>query len=526
MVPGPTEISDDLVARRREAHHAGPERAVRRQHERGKLTARQRIAELLDEGTFSEIDLLVRSPQGRLDRESADGDAEPAGRPYTDGVITGWGSVEGRRVFVFAQDFTVSGGSLGEASGDKVHKIMDMATRVGAPLGGLNDGAGARIQEGGVSLAAYGGIFRRNVNASGVIPQISVIMGPCAGGAVYSPAMGDFVFMVEGSSHMFITGPDVVKAVTGEEVSLEELGGAMTHATRSGVAGFVSPDEHRCLAEVRRLLSFLPAHSLQDPPRAEPTDDPERETPDLGGLLPADSHDAYDIRDVIGSVVDNGDMLECFARWAPNIVCGLARLDGYPVGIVANQPAVLAGVLDIDSSEKAARFVRTCDAFNLPLVSFVDAPGYRPGIDQEHEGIIRHGAKLLHAWCEATVPRIGIVVRKSYGGAGVVMNSRATGADLVFAWPSAELAVMAPDRAVDIIHRRDLDQSSDRAALHRRLASAYAAENANPYLAAERGYVDDVIDPARTRPVLIAALDVLRGQRQHLPERKHANVPL
>ena len=508
---------DDLRRRREEAYHAGSEQAVARQHERGKMTARERVLYLLDEGSFVETDLLARHRAEGVGLDE---------RPYTDGVVTGWGTVGGRQVFLFSQDFTVFGGSLGEVFAEKVHKVMDMARRVGAPFVGLNDGAGARIQEGVVSLVSYGEIFRRNARASGVIPQISVVMGPCAGGAVYSPALTDFVFMVDRTSYMFITGPDVVRTVTGEDVSLEELGGAMTHATRSGAAHFVSPDDKACLDDVRRLLAYLPQSNREEPPWAQPTDDPNRTSPELATVVPDSPTKPYDMLKVIGSVVDDGEFDEYAALWARNLVCGFARIDGHPVGIVANQPQVLAGVLDIDSSEKGARFVRTCDAFNVPLVTFVDVPGFLPGTDQEHGGIIRHGAKLLYAFCEATVPRIQVVTRKAYGGAYVVMNSKSIGADLAFAWPSAELAVMGPQGAVEIIHRRELEQAADPDARRAELVAEYAERHANPYLAAERGYVDDVIDPAMTRPCLVKGLAMLRSKREELPLRKHGNVPL
>jgi acetyl-CoA carboxylase carboxyltransferase component len=394
------------------------------------------------------------------------------------------------------------------------------------PRIGLNDGAGARIQEGVVSLHSYGGIFHRNVAASGVIPQISVILGPCAGGAVYSPAMTDFIFMVQGTSHMFITGPDVVKTVTGEDVTLEELGGAMSHATKSGVATFVSADEKACLDDVRYLLSFLPSNNLEEPPQVMSGDDPEREVPELVEMMPSSPNQPYDMKRVIAAVVDDGDYLEVHSHWAMSITCGFARVDGRVIGIVGNQPAVLAGVLDIDSSEKASRFVRTCDAFNIPLVTFVDVPGFMPGTDQEYGGIIRHGAKLLYAYCEATVPRIQIITRKAYGGAYVVMNSKSIGADLAYAWPSAELAVMGPNGAVEIVFRRELAEAGDPVARRAELVDEYTERYANPYIAAERGYVDDVISPADTRKVLARALAVLASKREELPRRKHGNVPL
>ncbi len=511
------ERLDELAKRREAAVHAGSERSVERQHAKGKLLARERVEYLLDDGSFHELDQLARH------RSTAAGLED---RPYTDGVITGWGTVDGRKVFVFSQDFTVYGGALGEVFAEKIHKLMDLALSVGAPVIGLNDGAGARIQEGVVSLASYGGIFWRNVQASGVTPQISVVLGPCAGGAVYSPAMTDFIFMVRETSHMFITGPDVVKTVTGEEVTLEELGGAQSHASKSGVATFVADDERSCLDNVRFLLSFLPSNNLEEPPHFEATDDPDGCCPELNEVIPASSNMPYDMHRVIESVVDDGEYFEYFPHWAQSITCGFGRIDGHPVGIVGNQPQILAGVLDIESSEKAARFVRTCDAFNIPLVTFVDVPGFLPGVDQEYGGIIRHGAKLLYAYCEATVPRIQIITRKAYGGAYVVMNSKSIGADLAFAWPSAELAVMGPEGAVNIVYRRELEGAADPVARRTELVDEYIEQYANPYVAAERGYVDDVIDPAETRIKLVAGLEMLRSKREELPKRKHGNVPL
>jgi acetyl-CoA carboxylase carboxyltransferase component len=403
---------------------------------------------------------------------------------------------------------------------------MDLALKVGAPIIGLNDGAGARIQEGVVSLASYGGIFHRNVQASGVIPQISVILGPCAGGAVYSPAMTDFIFMVRETSHMFITGPDVVKTVTGEEVTLEELGGAMSHASKSGVATFVSADEQSCLQDVRYLLSFLPQNNLSEVPAGDATDDPTRLCESLRTILPASANQPYDMKKVIAEVMDDGEFFEYFPHWAKSIVCGFSRLNGQAVGVVGNQPMVLAGVLDIESSEKAARFVRTCDAFNIPIVTFVDVPGFLPGVDQEYGGIIRHGAKLLYAYCESTVPRIQVITRKAYGGAYVVMNSKSIGADLAYAWPTAELAVMGPQGAVEIVYRRELQQAADPVARRTELVNEYTEKYSNPYAAAERGYVDDVIDPAETRIKLIAGFEMLKSKREELPRRKHGNMPL
>jgi len=518
-VPHPIEERlEQLATLREQALHAGSEAAVARQHDRGKLTARERLEKLLDPGSFVELDMLARHRAHGFGIENS--------RPLTDGVVTGWGTIDGRKVFVFAQDFTVFGGALGEVFAEKIHKVMDLAESVGAPMIGLNDGAGARIQEGVVSLDAYGGIFFRNVKASGVIPQISVIMGPCAGGAVYSPAMTDFVFMVKGTSHMFITGPDVVKTVTGEDVTQEELGGAMTHAAKSGVAGFVADDETTCLEQVRYLLSFLPQNNLEDPPYFEPEDDPDRRCENIVSLIPDAPNKPYDMKAVVHEVVDDGDFFEVHRHWAMNIVCGFARIDGHVVGIVGNQPQNLAGTLDIEASEKAARFVRTCDAFNVPLVTFVDVPGFLPGTDQEYGGIIRHGAKLLYAYCEATVPRVQIITRKAYGGAYVVMNSKSIGADLAFAWPSAEVAVMGPQGAVNIIFRKEIETADDPEARRTELIEEYTERFANPYIAAERGYVDDVIDPRDTRRVLARSLEMLRTKREQTPSRKHGNVPL
>ncbi|MDW3220567.1 MAG: acyl-CoA carboxylase subunit beta [Acidimicrobiales bacterium] len=508
---------EDLRERKEQALHAGSERSVQRQHDKGKMLARERIEYLLDEGSFNELDMLARhrAAEGVLDE-----------RPYTDGVITGWGTVDGRKVFVFSQDFTVMGGALGEVFAEKLHKVMDLALATGAPMIGLNDGAGARIQEGVVSLDGYGGIFHRNVQASGVIPQISVILGPCAGGAVYSPAMTDFIFMVREKSHMFITGPDVVKTVTGEEVTLEELGGAGSHSSKSGVATFVADSEEDVLDEVKYLLSFLPSNNLEQTPRLDSADDPDRLCPELDEILPESPNVPYDMKQVIGAVVDDGDYLEYHSAWGRSITCGFARVDGRAVGVVGNQPMMLAGVLDIESAEKAARFVRTCDAFNIPLLTFVDVPGFLPGVDQEYGGIIRHGAKLLYAYCEATVPRIQIITRKAYGGAYVVMDSKSVGSDLAFAWPTAELAVMGSQGAVEILYRRELADAADPEARRAELIEDYTDRLANPYIAAERGYVDDVIEPSETRRKVVAGLRLLESKREEMPQRKHGNVPL
>ena len=509
---------EDLRQRKEQALHAGAPRAVERQHSKGKMLARERIEYLVDPGSFHELDMLARH------RAHAAGLEE---RPYTDGVITGWGTIDGRKVFVFSQDFTVFGGALGEVFAEKIHKLMDLALKVGAPVVGLNDGAGARIQEGVVSLASYGGIFYRNVLSSGVVPQISVILGPCAGGAVYSPAMTDFIFMVRETSHMFITGPDVVKTVTGEEVTLEELGGAMSHASKSGVATFVAADEKACLDDVRFLLSFLPSNNLEEAPRVDTGDDPDRLCPSVARRsCRRRPNQPYDMKNVIREVVDDGEFFEYFPHWASSIVCGYSRINGQTVGIVGNQPMMLAGVLDIESAEKAARFVRTCDAFNIPLITFVDVPGFLPGVDQEYGGIIRHGAKLLYAYCEATVPRIQIITRKAYGGAYVVMDSKSIGSDLSYAWPTAELAVMGPQGAVEIVYRRELQQAADPIARRAELVADYTERFANPYAAAERGIIDDVIDPAETRIKIVAGLEMLRTKTEELPRRKHGNMPL
>jgi acetyl-CoA carboxylase carboxyltransferase component len=508
---------DDLRRRKDEAINAGPERAVERQHEKGKLLARERIDYLLDSGSFHELDMLVRH------RAHESGIEE---RPYTDGVVTGWGTIDGRKVFLFAQDFTVFGGALGEVFAEKIHKVMDLSLSVGAPLIGLNDGAGARIQEGVVGLDGYGGIFWRNVQASGVVPQISVILGPCAGGAVYSPAMTDFIFMVREKSHMFITGPDVVKTVTGEEVTLEELGGAFSHSTKSGVATFVGEDEKQVLDEVKTLLSYLPSNNLSEVPSFDTSDERDRLCPELNNLLPDSSNQPYEMREIIKTVVDDGEFLEYHSSWAENIVCGFSRLNGRSIGVVGNQPMRFAGVLDIQASEKAARFVRTCDAFNIPLITFVDVPGFLPGVDQEYGGIIRHGAKLLYAYCEATVPRIQVIIRKAYGGAYVVMDSKSVGSDLSLAWPTAELAVMGPQGAVEIIYRRELQEDKNPDLKRNELVEDYVERFANPYVAAERGFVDDVIDPTETRKRLIDGLEMLASKRTETPRRKHGNVPL
>ena len=516
------ETTEEKLAWLRElseaAANAGTEKAIARQHDRGKLLARERIDLLLDPGSFVELDRFVRH------REIEFGMRE--NRPWGDAVVTGYGTVFGRPVCVFSQDFTVFGGSLSEVFAEKVCKVMDLAVKVGCPVVGINDSGGARIQEGVVSLAGYAEIFWRNVQASGVVPQISLIMGPCAGGAVYSPAITDFVLMTEGSSYMFITGPDVVKTVTGEDVSFEDLGGAAAHATKSGVAHLAAPDEESCIDDARYLLTFLPQNNLETAPYAPPTDPVDRESPELDTVIPDSTHRPYDMKRVIGAVVDEGAFLEIQPAHAENIVCGFARLGGHAIGVVGNQPAALAGVLDIDASVKAARFVRTCDAFNVPLVTFVDVPGFLPGTAQEWGGIIRHGAKLLYAFAEATVPKLTVITRKAYGGAYDVMSSKHIRADVNVAWPTAEVAVMGPEGAVNIVFRHELEGVEDPAERRAELIADYKERFANPYSAAERGYVDDVIEPRTTRPYLIRALEATLTKREPGPKRKHGNIPL
>ncbi|MFJ5270767.1 acyl-CoA carboxylase subunit beta [Streptomyces sp. NPDC088358] len=516
----PMELDGRLMelAERKDAARAGQDpKATERQHAKGKLTAHERIELLLDKGSFQEVEPLRR--------HRATGFGLEAKKPYGDGVITGWGTVEGRTVFVYAHDFRVFGGALGEAHACKIHKIMDMAIAAGAPLVSLNDGAGARIQEGVSALAGYGGIFQRNTRASGVIPQISVMLGPCAGGAAYSPALTDFVFAVRDISQMFITGPDVVRAVTGEEISQNGLGGADVHGEVSGVAHFVHDDEESCLAEVRYLLAMLPSNNRELPPRHVGGDPGDRSGDVLLDLVPHDGNRSYDMRAVVEELVDDGDFVEVHAGWAPNIVCALARVDGHTVGIVANQPAAMAGVLDIKASEKAARFVQFCDSFNIPLVTLVDVPGFLPGVDQEHEGIIRRGAKLLYAYCNATVPRVSVVLRKAYGGAYIVMDSRSIGADIALAWPTNEIAVMGAEGAANVVFRREIAAADDSDAMRREKIDQYKRELVHPYYAAERGLVDDVIDPRETRAVLARSLSMLVAKHAELPRRKHGNPP-
>ena len=512
------EKSSELQRLKDLAHLGGGEERIEAQHARGKLTARERLNTLLDDGSYEELDSLVthRTVEFGLDKQ----------KYYGDAVVTGYGRIDGRPVYVFSQDFTVFGGSLSEAVSDKICKVMDLAMQNGAPLIGLHDGGGARIQEGVVSLKGYGDIFLRNTLASGVIPQISVIMGPCAGGAVYSPAITDFIFMTSGTSQMYITGPDVVRAVTKEEITHEDLGGAQVHSTKSGVAHFAIDGDEDCLAEVRRLLSFLPSNNMEDPPASRPVDDPARTCDDLTSIVPEDPAKPYDVRQVIYTIVDDGDFMEVHSAWAGSIVVGFARMAGRPVGVVANNPAVLAGVLDVDSSRKGARFVRFCDAFNIPIVTLADIPGYLPGSAQEYGGIITHGAKLIYAYAEATVPKITLIVRKAYGGAYVVMGSKHLRADINLAWPSAEIAVMGPDGAVNIVFRRDIEAAEDREAKRKELVDLYRQQFANPYVTASRGFIDDVIERRDTRLKIIRALEMLENKTDSNPPKKHGSIPL
>jgi acetyl-CoA carboxylase carboxyltransferase component len=516
-------MSDDpkiakLRKLKEEARLGGGVERIARQHAAGKLTARERLDLLLDPGSFRELDMFVT--------HRAVGFGVERRRPYTDGVVTGYGTINGRLVYVFSQDFTVFGGSLGKAHSEKICKVMDLAIKVGAPVIGLNDSAGARIQEGVVSLGAYSDIFVRNVEASGVIPQISAIMGTCAGGAVYSPAMTDFILMVKSTSHMFITGPGVIKAVTHEEVDFEQLGGAMVHNATSGVAHFAAEDEEHCFDLLRRLLSYIPQNNMEDPPFVSPTDDPLRMDDELDHLVPDSPNKPYDMRDIIRRVVDDRDYFEVQEHWARNITVGFARLNGHAVGILGQNPAFLAGVLDIESATKGGRFVRFCDCFNIPLITFVDVPGFLPGVAQEHGGIIRHGAKLLYAYCEATVPMITVITRKGYGGAYVVMGSKHVRGDISYAWPGAEIAVMGPEGAVNIVFRREISSAEDAEAKREQVLREYREKFANPYVAAGRGYVDEVIEPHETRPRLIAALEMLQNKRVTNPPKKHGNIPL
>ena len=515
---GIKENLEELARRSSEAEVGGGEERIRKQHEAGKLTARERIEVLLDPDSFVEVDKFKTHRCTDFGMEER--------KILGDGVVTGYGKVDGRLVYVFSQDFTVFGGSLSGAFAEKVVKVMDLAMKTGAPVIGLNDSGGARIQEGVASLAGYADVFQRNVNASGVVPQLSLIMGPCAGGAVYSPAMTDFIFMVEQTSYMFITGPEVIKTVTHEEVTKEDLGGAHAHNTKSGVAHFAAADEKHCLAMIRELLSFLPSNNLEDPPLAPCDDDPNRRDEGLDTLIPPNPNKPYDMKQLISSVVDENYFFEVQREYAENIIIGLARLGGRPVGIVANQPAVLAGCLDINASIKAARFVRFCDCFNLPLVTFVDVPGFLPGTAQEYGGIITHGAKLLYAFCEATVPKVTVITRKAYGGAYDVMSSKHIRGDVNYAYPGAEIAVMGPDGAVNIIFSDQIRKSKNPEQERTKLVDEYRYKFANPWKVAELGYIDDIIMPEDTRPRLIQALEMLQNKRDKNPSKKHGNIPL
>jgi acetyl-CoA carboxylase carboxyltransferase component len=510
--------TENLEEMRRTAHAAGGEKRIQAQHDKGKLTARERIEKLLDDGSFREVDMFRTHRSTRFGLEKS--------HPLTDGVVTGWGKIDGRLVYIYAQDFTIMGGSLGESHGLKIAKIMDLAYENGAPLIGLNDSGGARIQEGVNSLAACGEIFLRNTRASGVIPQITAILGPCAGAAVYSPALTDFTFIVKDIGNMFITGPEVVKAVTHEDVDFETLGGAEVHVNQSGVAHFSADDEISIFDGIRWLLSFLPSNNLTSPPYVVPTDDPRRETEALNEIVPDKSQKPYDMHEVIQEIVDDGEFMEVQENYAQNIIIGFARMDGHPVGIVANQPMVLAGVLDINSSDKGARFIRFCDAFHIPLLTLVDTPGFLPGVDQEHNGIIRHGAKMIFSYAEASVPKVSVILRKAYGGAYIVMSSKHLGGDLNFAWPNTEVAVMGPEGAVNIIYHKELAAAEKPAELRSELTSQYRSEMANPYIAASNGYLDDVIQPSETRTRIIDALESLKDKRKKTPARKHGNIPL
>ncbi|MDY6835231.1 MAG: carboxyl transferase domain-containing protein [Chloroflexota bacterium] len=515
---GSSEKLEELEKLRRQAQSAGGAKRVEAQHAKGKNTARERVLELLDPDSFEELDpfVLHRCTEFGLEQQKHPGDA----------VVTGYGTINGRLAFVYAQDFTVMGGSLSKAVSEKICKVMDLAAKNNAPCIGLLDSGGARIQEGVDSLIGYGDIFTRNTIYSGVVPQISVIMGPCAGGAVYSPAITDFILMVKGTGQMYITGPEVVKSVTGEEISVEELGGANIHAKKSGNCHFVAKDEQECFQMLRQLLSYLPQSNIEEPPYLDTGDDPSRVEEELLSIVPDTPTRAYDMKKIISKVVDLGEFMEVHQHWAPNLLVGFARLDGKVVGIVAQQPQMLAGVIDINASDKGARFVRFCDCFNIPLVTFVDVPGYMPGTDQEYGGIIRHGAKFLYAYAEATVPKVCVITRKAYGGAFVVMSSKSLRGDINYAWPSAEIAVMGPEGAVNIVYRDEIKKSDNPNQTRQQLIDEYRNKLANPYIAASKGYLDDVIDPRHTRPKLIKALAMLEGKVDTLPPKKHGNIPL
>jgi len=513
-----TKKLDDLKQRTEKLHLAGGDEKIKKQHDSGKLTARERLNLLFDEGTFTEISAFVKHRCTDLGMDKVETPGE--------GVVTGYGTVAGRLVYAYAQDFTVMGGSLGNMHAEKIVKIMDMALKMGAPLIGMNDSGGARIQEGVDALSGYGKIFFRNTISSGVIPQISAIMGPCAGGAVYSPAITDFIFMVDRTSQMFITGPQVIKAVTGEAVSAEALGGAMTHNATSGVAHFLSADDHTCVQEIKRLLGFLPSNNLETPPLEESGNDADRTEEGLNTIVPENPNKPYDMMDIILKIADRADFLEVHAHYAKNIITGFLRINGRSIGVIANQPNFLAGCIDINSSDKAARFIRTCDAFNIPLLNIVDVPGFLPGTRQEYGGIIRHGAKMLFAYSEATVPKVTLIVRKAYGGAYIGMCNKELGADAVLAWPSAEIAVMGPEGAANIIFRKDIEGAADPEEARSRKISEYREKFANPYIAAARGYVDDIIEPAITRPKLAGCFEMLASKRETRPPKKHGNIPL
>ncbi len=512
------ERFEQLDRLKEQALLGGGAKKIEKQHEKGKLTARERIELLLDPGSFREIDMFVvhRCDHFGMEKKRVPGD----------GVVTGFGSIDGRLVYMLSEDFTVFGGSLSMAYAEKICKIQDLAIRNGAPIIALKDSGGARIQEGVDSLAGYAEIFLRNVLASGVVPQISAIMGPCAGGAVYSPALTDFVFMVDQTSHMFLTGPGVIKTVTHEEVTFEELGGAMTHNTKSGVAHFFASSEPQCISMIRELFSYLPSNNMEDPPLSSSKDDPNRTNDELDHIVPESSTKPYDMKEVVRMIVDGGKFLEVQPHYAQNLLVGFSRLNGRPVGIVANQPSVLAGVLDINSSVKGARFVRFCDCFNIPIVTFVDVPGFLPGTAQEHGGVIKHGAQLMYAFCEATVPRLTVITRKAYGGAYCVMNSKHLRADINFAWPTAEIAVMGPAGAVNILYKNEIQEASNPDEMKKKKTDEYTEKFANPFIAANKGYIDNIIKPSRTRPRLIEALEMLQNKRDSNPPKKHGNIPL
>lgn len=509
---------NELKKRKEQLELGGGADKIEKQHQSGKMTARERISMLLDEGSFVEIDAFVET-------RSIDFDMQKKKVPG-DGVVTGYGTIDGRLVYLSLQDFTVIGGSLGEMHAKKITKVMDMAVKMGAPFISINDSGGARVEEGIDALSGYGDIFFRNTLASGVIPQISVIMGPCAGGAVYSPAITDFIFMVQNTSYMFITGPQIIKSVTGEDVSFETLGGAAAHNKVSGVAHFMSENEKQCIEDIKTLISFLPDNNLTDAPIYTSGDSPDRSSGDIGNLIPDGANKPYDMVELIKMVVDSGEFFEIQKHFAQNILIGFARMNGKTAGIVANQPKVLAGVLDVNSADKAGRFVRFCDSFNIPIITFTDTPGYLPGVGQEHSGVIRHGAKLLFAYSEATVPKINVIVRKAYGGAYIAMSSKHLGTDMVFAWPTAEIAVMGPDGAANLIFRKEISQAADPVVARNEKIEEYRNKFSNPYVAAARGYVDDVIDPSTTRPRIINALEMLSSKRENRPAKKHGNIPL